>query len=93
MRTQFSRTAAWLIALAMIAGIGGFQWWQACHASALVAASPAQVLAPMVEIVPEDRPDRHGLDDNAFAEERDGGARPMVPTRSLARRTSPLQHP
>jgi len=66
MRSQFPHATAWTITAALFGVLVAAQIWQSCHAA--VRPSP-QANLPVVEIVPQDRPDLHGFDEQAFADE------------------------
>lgn len=89
MRNNFPHAAAWLVAVAMLGFLGLAQWWQTGHAAIQPAA---QTLAPAVEIVPQDRPDMHGLDDSAFDDEMKGTTWPPLPPRSVTGRPIAAGH-
>jgi hypothetical protein len=63
----FPHVAAWVIVAALIGGIAAPQICGAHSRNAQVSAAP--VTYPVVEVVPDDRPDRHGYDEYAFTDE------------------------
>lgn len=89
MRNSFPHAAAWLVAVAMFGALGIGQWWQSCVA----ATHPtARTQVPAVEIVPQDRPDRHGFDDSAFDDEMKGTTWPPLPARTATGRPNTSSH-
>jgi hypothetical protein len=74
--------AAWVLVAALLGGIAAPQICGAPRRNAHISAAPAAY--PVVEVVPDDRPDQHGYDEHAFTDEMNH--HPTVPPARAARR-------
>jgi hypothetical protein len=63
---MFPHTAAWAILAVLLVGLAAPQLCGTAHSR---APMQQQAQVPSVEIVPDDRPDRRGYDENAFVDE------------------------